>query len=84
MNPNPFAASQTRLFATTANKELQMQRTPRALVERAARVYASNKDASQALGIALGSFGRLCQQYEIETPHARRRRRRQESRRQAA
>jgi hypothetical protein len=56
-----------------------MQKTDRARVERAARIYASNKEASRALGIALGSFGRLCQQYGIETPHARRRRRRQEA-----
>ena len=61
-----------------------MQRTPRELVERAARVYASNKEASQALGIHLGSFGRLCQLYDVESPYARRRRRRQESRRRAA
>jgi hypothetical protein len=42
--------------------------------ERAARLYASNQDASRALGIAAGTFGRLCRQYGIETPHARRRR----------
>ncbi|MEW6756172.1 MAG: hypothetical protein AB1505_35140 [Candidatus Latescibacterota bacterium] len=58
-----------------------MEKTPRHLVERAARLYASNGDASRALGIALGSFGRLCQQYGIETPYARRRRRRLEIRR---
>jgi hypothetical protein len=47
-------------------------------VERAARVYASNADAGVALGIAPGSFGRLCRRYGIETPQARRRRRAQE------
>ena len=57
-----------------------MQKTDRARVERAARIYASNKEASSALGIALGSFGRLCQQYGIETPYARRRRRRSAAR----
>ena len=56
-----------------------MQKTDRKRVERAARIYASNKDASKALGIALGSFGRLCQQYGIETPYARRRRRLREA-----
>jgi hypothetical protein len=61
-----------------------VQKTPRQLIERAARLYASNKEASQALGIALGSFGRLCQQYGIETPYARKRRRRGETRRHAA
>jgi len=55
-----------------------MEKTPRERVERAARIYASNTEACRALGIALGSFGRLCQQYGIETPYARRRRRRQE------
>ncbi len=44
-------------------------------IERAARLYASNQDARRALGIAAGTFGRLCRQYEIETPHARRHRR---------
>ena len=47
-------------------------------IERAARIYASNQEASQALGIAPGSFSRLCRAYAIETPYARRRRRRQE------
>ncbi len=41
-------------------------------VERAARIYASNSDAGLALGIAPGSFGRLCRRYGIETPRARR------------
>jgi len=50
-------------------------------IERAARIYASNEDASRALGIAPGSFSRLCRLYDIETPYARKRRRRQECRR---
>lgn len=50
-----------------------MQRTSKERVERVARMYASNKDASRALGISMGSFGRLCRQYEIETPYERRR-----------
>ena len=45
-------------------------------IERAARIYASNQDAGLALGIAPGSFGRLCRRYGIETPQARRKRRR--------
>lgn len=44
-------------------------------VERAARIYASNQDAGLALGIAPGSFGRLCRRYGIETPKARKERR---------
>jgi len=50
-----------------------MQKTSRERVERAARIYASNKEASRALGITLGSFGRLCREYGIETPYERRR-----------
>lgn len=48
-------------------------------IERAARIYASNQDAGRALGIAPGSFGRLCRRYKIETPQARRRRFQQEA-----
>ncbi|MEW6749780.1 MAG: hypothetical protein AB1505_02235 [Candidatus Latescibacterota bacterium] len=47
-------------------------------VARVARVYRSNEDASQALGIEMRSFGRLCRRYGIETPYARRRRQRRE------
>jgi hypothetical protein len=47
-------------------------------IERVARIYASNQEASMALGIAPGSFSRLCRLYDIETPYARKRRRRQE------
>jgi hypothetical protein len=44
-------------------------------IERVARIYASNQDASRALGIAMRSFSRLCQRYDVETPYVRRRRR---------
>jgi len=47
-------------------------------IERAARIYASNDAAGSALGIAPGSFGRLCRRYGIETPQVRKRRRRNE------
>jgi transposase-like protein len=57
-----------------------MKGIDRQRVERVARLYASSKDASQALGILLGSFGRICRRYGIESPHARRRRRLQEGR----
>ena len=50
-----------------------MQKVPREWLERAARVYNSNAEASKALGIAGGTFGRLCRQYGIETPFARQR-----------
>ena len=45
-----------------------MKKIPREWVERAARVYKSNAEASKALGIAMGSFSRLCRKYGIETP----------------
>ncbi len=43
-------------------------------IERVARIYASNEDAAQALGIVMRSFSRLCRRHGIETPYARRRR----------
>lgn len=52
-----------------------MEKIARERIERAASLCASNQDASRALGIAAGTFGRLCRQYGIETPHARRHRR---------
>jgi len=56
-----------------------MQRIPLEWIERAARVYASNQDACRALGIAGGTFGRLCREHGIETPFARQRRRRRQA-----
>jgi len=49
-----------------------MERIDRERIERVARIYSNNQDASRALGIAAGTFGRLCRQYGIETPYARR------------
>ena len=46
----------------------------RVRIERAARIYRSNMDAGLALGIAPGSFGRLCRRYGIMTPQQRRKR----------
>lgn len=53
-----------------------MEKVNRERIERVARIYANNQDASRALGIASGTFGRLCRQYGIETPYARRNKRR--------
>jgi len=50
-----------------------MNKIDRERIERAARIYASNRDAGQALGIAPGSFGRLCRRFGIPTPQSRRR-----------
>ena len=49
-------------------------------IERVARIYNQNKDASAALGISLRYFARLCRHYGIDTPYARRRRRLQDAR----
>ena len=43
-------------------------------IGRVARIYKYNQDASQALGITLRSFGRLCRKYSIETLLCRRQR----------
>ena len=51
-----------------------MDQFDRERVERAARIYASNRDAGLALGIAPGSFGRLCRRFGLETPQVRRKR----------
>ncbi len=45
-------------------------------IERVARMYKCNQDASQALGITIRSFSRLCRKYDIESPFARRQRQR--------
>jgi hypothetical protein len=61
-----------------------MQKVPVEWIERAARIYNSNADACKALGIAGGTFGRLCRHYGIETPFARQRNARQRARNGAA
>ena len=53
-----------------------MRKTPKEQIERVARLYRNNTDASRALGITVHAFSRLCRQYGIETPYARRHRRR--------
>ena len=40
----------------------------KARVERAARMYNSCQHAEEALGLASGSFGRLCRRYGIPSP----------------
>ena len=46
-------------------------------IERAARIYATSREAGRALGITATSFCRLCRRYGIETPRARKERRQQ-------
>ena len=48
-----------------------MEKISRERIERAARIYKSSREASQALGIAPGSFSRACRKYGIPTPVAR-------------
>lgn len=55
-------------------RDYRLSRFTREELERAARIYHSNKDAGQALGMAGGSFGRLCRKLGVLTPQARRRR----------
>lgn len=55
-----------------------MEMISRERIERVARLYASNQEASQALGIAMPTFGRLCRQYGVESPYARRCRRKRQ------
>ena len=50
----------------------------RAEVERAARMYQTNKDARRALGIGKDTFRELCRRYGLETPGERERRNRAE------
>ena len=52
-----------------------MEEIARERLERVARIYKSNKEASAALGIAPASFSRACRRHGIETPYARTRKR---------
>lgn len=40
-------------------------------IERAARIYRRSADAAIALGIAEGSFQRLCVKFGVDTPKQR-------------
>ena len=41
-------------------------------IERAARIYKTNKDAAAAMGISMQHFGRLCRKFGVVTPYAKR------------
>jgi len=45
-------------------------------LERCARVYRTDKEASRALKVFTRTFVQLCRQYRIETPNDRERRKR--------
>jgi hypothetical protein len=53
-----------------------MRQVKREELERVARMYKSNEDASRALGMSLGGFSRACRRHGIATPFTRRRRQR--------
>lgn len=40
-------------------------------LERAARVYRTNKAAATAMGISATTFDKLCRKHGVETPHLR-------------
>ena len=40
-------------------------------VERAARIYRTNKAAAAAMGISATTFDKLCRKYGVDSPHAR-------------
>ncbi len=64
-------------FSCSGGRRLKMEgyveKISRGRLERVARMYKSNKEASQALGISLGGFGRACRRYGIDTPYVRNR-----------
>ena len=60
---------------------LKTNQVSRPQLERAARMYHRSGDAARALGIARGTFTRLCREHGIETPHQRRQREKGEARR---
>lgn len=57
-----------------------MNRVNKQALERVARIYKSNKEASQAIGLHPRSFSRLCRQHGILTPYVRQRNQRKVTR----
>ena len=51
-----------------------MKRICKEDLERVARMYKSNKESSQAIGLHPRSFSRLCREHGILTPYVRHRR----------
>ena len=48
-----------------------MKRRRRVDVERAARMYVTDRKAAEALGIHISTFHRLCQECGVETPNTK-------------
>ena len=55
-----------------------MQKFDQERVERVARIYKTNQDAADALGIAMRSFSRICRRFGVETPYLRKQRNKKE------
>lgn len=53
-----------------------MEKIAKERIERVARIYKSNREASRALGMAPESFARACRHYRIDTPYMRQMKRR--------
>lgn len=53
-----------------------MEKIAKERIERVARIYKSNREASRALGMAPESFARACRRYRIDTPYMRQMKRR--------
>jgi hypothetical protein len=75
-NGTPFANKRGKSLTPNKEDTLVNKGLSREQIERVARMYKCNQDASRALGITIRSFSRLCRKYDIESPFARRRRQR--------
>lgn len=51
-----------------------MKRIPIEALERVARLYKTNTEASASLGMTMRGFARACRRHGIETPYARQQR----------
>ena len=58
---------------TSHHRHEAMNRVTKDELQRVARIYKSNKEASIALGIHAGTFARLCRKHGILTPYVRQR-----------
>ena len=80
LHPRRWVTGPRRPIREPATLRSRMKPISRDALVRAARVYKSNKDASQAIGIHPRSFARLCREHGILTPWKRHRQQRQAAR----
>lgn len=57
------------------------RRIPIEFLDRASRIYNTNKDAACALGISDVHYAKMCRKHAIETPYQRKRRLMKEAKR---